>query len=62
MGTAAFVIAVLGLAGQLMTNTADLITAVKSVHHHTDALVYRKVVKPVGHGVKKTVRHVAKNQ
>lgn len=33
--------------------------AVKAIHHHSTAVVYHHVLKPVGHAVKKTVQREA---
>jgi hypothetical protein len=56
MATAALVIALVSGALTAGTQGVALIAAIKAVHHHTTAVVYHHVLKPVGHGVKKVAQ------
>ena len=55
MATAALVIGLISGAFLAGTQGVAFITAVKSLHHHTTAVVYKHVVKPTARTLKKVV-------
>jgi hypothetical protein len=56
MPTAALVISLISASFVAAGQGVTLVQQIENLHHHTTAVVYRHVLKPIGHGVKKAVK------